>query len=126
MFCEKKKTVLFTSPIILLLPYKNYIIRIYTYELWCYSSIYTIFEKLIDVNLFNNMYFLVSVISINPSCGTCVSSLQGILVETIFRFLFWKYWELQGCSPVNLLHIFRTEQVSWRDASTFLLLLWNI
>ena len=258
MFCKKKKTVLFTSPIILLLPYKNYIIRIYTYELWCYSSIYTIFEKLIDVNLFNNMYFLISVISINPSCGTCVSSLQGILVETIFRFLFWKYWEFQmsqnfwakneidldryyivlsllksrsprstktffkiggerscrnlnvsiatfivtelslsskswkdddlllyiilnalscirfvlcrsvqpkvflgkgilkiwnkstgehssrivisvrllcnfieitlrqGCSPVNLLHIFRTEQVSWVDALTFLLLLWNI
>ena len=41
------------------------------------------------------MYFLIFVIWINPSCGTYVSSLQGILVETIFRFLFWKYWEFQ-------------------------------
>ena len=56
-----------------------------TYQPRCCSSIFTSFEKLIDVNLFIDMYFFIFVIQINPTCGTYVlQSLQGHFLVTHF------------------------------------------
>ena len=50
----------------------------FTYKSRCYNSIFTNFEKLLDVNLFTDMYFLIFVVQINPACSTYIlQSLQG-------------------------------------------------
>ena len=48
----------------------------FTYQPRFYNNVFTNFEKLIDVNFFSNMYFLIFIIQINSTCGTHV--LQGL------------------------------------------------
>ena len=48
----------------------------YQYISWCYTSIFTIIKKIIEVNLVNDIYLWFSLI--NPTCGAYVlQSLQG-------------------------------------------------
>lgn len=66
----------------------------FTYEPRCHNNVFTNFEKLIDVNLLNDMFFLIFVFQVDPRRSRY--TLQSLQRKPFFDFLLWKYQVFQN------------------------------
>ena len=110
----------------------------FTYQPRFYNNVFTNFEKLIDVNFFSNMYFLIFIIQINSTCGTHVfQGLQGrsrgsyflILAEfnlCLFRKLLPCKFQLQTHSTKKKIGGEKPSKMFYVSFARFPVFLWCI